>query len=148
MTLGKRQGNNPKYRFIEMDKLDSACLARIVENCCYVGSAHHKTKPSNYGFIPPVSPRSHKSLCDLSRSLPVDEAKALFEAGLKRGMISSHFVDGLPKYVWAVDPDGNVYEAKVSGNDGEYHGYQLYGKKSQSMRRLVKQEWEARCPII
>ena len=87
-------------------------------------------------------------MCDRNRSVPIDKAKALFEAGLRRGMISSHLIDGIPKYVWAVDPEGKVYEAKISGNSGKYHGYELYGKKSRYMRRLVKQEWEARCPIV
>jgi hypothetical protein len=52
-------------------------------------------------------------------------------------MFSTFFVDGVPKYVWTVDGEGEAYEAKI-GNGG-YHGYRL--EDEDSMRRLVVREW-------
>ena len=37
------------------------------------------------------------------------EARTLFCQGLLRGMVSRYAENGLPKYVWAVDQDGEVY---------------------------------------
>ena len=62
-------------------------------------------------------------------------------------MISHHFVGDLPKYVWAMDPDGNMYEAKISDNSTDYHGYEL-NKNDNAMRYLVGKEWSVRCRII
>ena len=62
-------------------------------------------------------------------------------------MISRHFVDGLPKYIWAVDSDGNAYEARISGSSGKYHGYEL-NDDDRSMRDLVKKERNSRCPLV
>jgi hypothetical protein len=45
-----------------------------------------------------------------------------------------------PKYIWAVDEAGEVYEAKI-GNGG-YHGYRL--EAADSMRTVVKREWARR----
>ena len=51
--------------------------------------------------------------------------------------------EGLPKYVWAVDGDGHVYEAKRSKYSPNYHGYELGGNESV-MRKLVAKEWRSR----
>jgi len=48
---------------------------------------------------------------------------------------------GVPKYVWAVDAEGEVYEAKIGSND--YHGYRL--EETDAMRRVVLKEWAKRC---
>lgn len=104
-----RQGNNPKRRLAPRDSLDSEYLARLAREARYVGSAHHKIKPADYGFTPPVSPRAHKSLCDGKRTVRRDEAETLFFQALSRGMVSRYVNNGFPKYVWAVDQDGEVY---------------------------------------
>ena len=62
--MPRRQGNNPKRRIVPAGALSPAVLARIEEEARYTGSAHHKRKPADYGFRPPVNPRPHKSLCD------------------------------------------------------------------------------------
>ncbi len=49
---------------------------------------------------------------------------------------------GLPKFVWAVDEKGEVYEAKT-GNDG-YHGYRLDEATEKNMRDVVLYEWKQR----
>ena len=58
-------------------------------------------------------------------------------------MVSTYRQGGLPKYVWAVDGDGHVYEAKRDGNSLSYHGYEL-GEDEEAMKQLVAKEWLAR----
>ena len=136
MAHRKRQGNNPKRRIavgVNPDVLESLSGAR------YVGSALHKRYAGDYGFVPPVNPRPHKSLCDgINRREAID----LFQSGISRGMVSGYLIDGLPKYVWAVGQDGEAYEAKLSDGTTEYHGYRL--ERDDSMRQFVIEEWNSR----
>ena len=109
-----------------------------------MGSAHHKSRPADYRFTPPTSPRPIKSLCDGKRIVRKGEAETLFLQGLSRGMVSRYSENGFPKYVWAVDRYGEVYEAKL-GNDGRsYHGYALSADGERDQCRLVIKEWKAR----
>lgn len=142
-----RQGNNPHRRLISRDDLDPEDLSRIAREARYVGSAHHKSKPADYGFTPPTSPRPHKSLCDRKRIVKKREAKALFLQGLSRGIVSHYAKNGFPKYVWAVDQDDQVYEAKVGGDGQSYHGYALIPYEERDLCRLVITEWKARAGI-
>ncbi len=57
------------------------------------------------------------------------------------GMFSNLSDDGTPKYVWAVDAEGEAYEAKI-GNNG-YHGYRL--EEEDDFRGFVLKEWKQRC---
>ena len=107
--------------------------------------ARTTSAPAGYGFRPPVNPRPHKSLCDGTRIVRVAEARSLFHEGVRRGMVSSHRESGLPKYVWAVDPKGLVFEAKLESGGVTYHGYEL-GVDDRHMRREVVARWEERCP--
>ena len=139
MAHRKRQGNNPKRRVaveVDPDVLTSLSEAR------YVGSPIHKRYPADYGFVPPVSPRPHKSLCD---GIYRREALDLFQSGISRGMVSSCLIDGLPKYVWAVGQNGEAYESKLSDGTTEYHGYRL--ERDDSMRQFVIDEWNSRNQI-
>ena len=139
----KRQGNNPKRRIVSIDKIDQDAVDRLVNEAQYAGSPHHKRRPADYGFVPPVSPRPHKSLCDGNRSLKAKEAQSLFLDGIERGMFIDFREDRLPKYVWAVDSNGCAYEAKLEQNTASYHGYAL--EDTDAMRRVVIEEWKARC---
>ena len=47
----------------------------------------------------------------------------------------------MPKYVWALDLAGEVYEAKL-GRNSRYHGYRL--KLDDGMREWVVDEWGLR----
>ena len=142
--MPKRQGNNPKRRIIPRDALDPQDLERLTREARYVGSAHHKSKPADYRFTPPANPRPNKSLCDGKRIVRIGEAEKLFLQGLSRGMVSRYSKNGFPKYVWAVDRYGEVYEAKL-GNDGRsYHGYALSADGERDLRRWVTEEWQAR----
>lgn len=142
--MPKRRVSSPKRRIVSQA---SVCVEniRLCEKMAkYVGSAYHKRTPGDYRFVPPASPRPNKSLCDGSRSLNLAEAEALFREGLRRGMYSEKGSNCLPKYVWAVDADGHVFEAKCSHGGTEYHGYEL--GDDDAMRRVVRKEWRSRCP--
>ena len=143
--MPKRQGNNPKRRIAPRHEVDSGVLTRLADEARYTGSALHKRRGADYGFVPPASPRPDKSLCDGGRSVRVDEARTLFLEGIRRGMISTHCEGGLPKYVWAVATDGRVYEAKLARGTRNYHGYEL-GSDERAMRSWVIDEWSERCP--
>ena len=143
--MSKRQGNDPKRRIARKGTIAPGILERLAGEMRYVGSAHHKRQPADYGFHPPVNPRPHKSLCDGGRSVKLGEARLLFREGVRRGMVSAVRADGLPKYVWAVDHKGCAYEAKRGQGGRDYHGYVL-GGDDEAMRRWVIEQWRARCP--
>lgn len=136
-----RQGNNPKRRIVLIHDLNAEERKGLVSKLIYVGSALHKTKPGDYSFHPPVNPRPWKSICDGLRVIVLAEARELFREGILAGMFSKFPAGGVPKYVWAVDNKGEVYEAKI-GDDG-YHGYRL--EEDDAMRKLVLKEWVQRC---
>jgi hypothetical protein len=137
----RRQGNDPKRRIAAPDRLDPQKRHALASRLTYVGSGHHKLRPGNYGFQPPVNPRPWKSVCDGRRPISKEEAAALLRAGIANGMFSNFADNGTPKYVWAVDAEGEVYEAKL-GSDG-YHGYRL--EEEDDFRKLVLEEWRKRC---
>jgi len=140
----KRQGNNPKRRIAPvalLTEVERAALARMVE---YVGSGHHKRKPADYG-LERTNPRPTKSLCDLLRIVSLREANTMIQKGILCGMISDFFFDDYPKFVWCVDKDGEVYEAKTDAvTPGVYHGYRL--EEDDDMRDYIKSVWKERCP--
>lgn len=143
--MPKRQGNNPKRRIAPINEIAPDVLDRYADQASYTGSPHHKRNTADYGFHPPANPRPNKSLCDGNRRVMLDEARDLFQEGIKRGMVSTYSEDGLPKYVWAVDSDGRVYEAKHERNSQNYHGYEL-GDDEEAVRKMVLKEWNSRCP--
>lgn len=60
-------------------------------------------------------------------------------------MFSSFFFGDYPKFIWRVDEDGEVYEAKTDDvTPGTYHGYRL--EEDDNMRESVKRAWMERCP--
>jgi hypothetical protein len=139
----KRPGNNPKRRIAAADLLSQAERAQLAETVEYVGSGHHKRRPADYG-LDRTSPRPTKSLCDLIRIVTRDEAKAMLRTGILCGMFSDFFFEKHPKYVWCVDADGEVYEAKTDSRaPGPYHGYRL--EEEDEMRDQVKGVWRERC---
>ena len=145
MPKRERQGNNPKRRIAAAGSLAEGDLESLIQAVRYTGSAQHKKKHADYDLDPPVSPRRSKSLCDGKRSIRLMEATRLFRQGLKRGMVSAFSEGDHPKYVWAVDEEGEAYEAKVGADGLSYHGYRL-GNNDKSMRRRVIAEWNKRCP--
>jgi hypothetical protein len=136
-----RQSNNPKRRLVPPDRLDGLRQFVWTIGLVYTGSALHKRRPGDYGFHPPVNPRAWKSLCDGHRVILKEEATALFREGLLNGFFSDFPDGGTPKYVWSVDADGEVYEAKVDSHG--YHGYRL--EEEDDFRSLILKEWAKRC---
>jgi hypothetical protein len=137
-----RQSNNPKRRIEAAGAFSPEQQDRLLAAAQYVGSALHKRRPGDYGFQPPTNPRPHKSLCDDLRPLPAAEACRLFVAGVRKGMVSTALVDGLPKYVWGVDEHGEAYEAKWDRNG--YHGYRLDKDAERHQRESVLTAWSER----
>jgi hypothetical protein len=118
-------------------------LQELAARVRYGGSALHKLHPGDYGHVPPVNPRPSKSPCDELRSLLRAEAETLFRAGVAAEMVSPFEPDATPKYVWAVDGDGEVYEAKTTPPGTFYHGYRI-GDDEPEFRRYILGEWRAR----
>lgn len=146
MTVRKREGNRPDRRIAPADAVPEPVRAALKKRLCYVGSAIHKLRPGNYGFVPPNNPRPSKSPCDELRPVLLEEAAALFERGIEFGMMSAFPAGGRPKYVWSVDEGGEVYEAKTKADrEDAYHGYRV-GDDERAMRRYVLDEWYRRCP--
>jgi hypothetical protein len=146
MPIRQRRGNRPDRRIAPEDFLDGSAKQDLLSRVRYVGSANHKLHPGNYGFIPTHNPRPSKSPCDDLRTVLLEEASSLFRIGIERGMLSRFSHSGVPKYVWAVDAAGEVYEAKTRPErDAEYHGYRL-GEDDRYMRERVLKEWGRRCP--
>ena len=143
MARGKRQvQNRPNRRIVPAGALRDVISLAMLTRARYVGSPQHKRYRADYESQPPVSPRPDKSLCDDLRSVPSREAIRLFQAGIRLRMVSKPLDNGLPKFVWSVDDDGEVYEA-ILGSDGpNYHGYRL--KHDAANRAAVIAEWNKR----
>ncbi len=100
-------------------------------------------RPGDYRLNPPASPRPMKTLCDAKRPLPKAEAEQLLKEGLKRGMISQAGSEAWPKNVWAVDDEGEVFEAQLENPaQGVYHGYPL--PLNDEFRGVILSEWQKR----
>ena len=141
--MPKRQSRNSKRRIAAPEEFEESFFEAIRASSRYGGSPNHKKNWADYGFERPASPRPTKSLCDGRRKLLKAEAKGLLARGIERRMVSLHLVGDLPKYIWAVDDEGEPYEAKL-GEDGlSYHGYRLE-EDERAMRQLVLKEWKAR----
>jgi hypothetical protein len=141
----KRQSNRPERRVAPVESIRAADLQALAAHLRYDGSSLHKLHPGDYGFVPPINPRPSKSPCDELRSLLREEAVMLFRKGLASGMVSRFEPGGAPKYVWAVDAEGEVYEAKGRPPDTSYHGYRI-GEDEPEMRRYIRGEWRIRWP--
>ena len=138
-----RNGHAPKRRIAPLERASPAIRDAMALRLVYIGSAHHKTKPGDYGFQPPVNPRPWKSICDGQRIILLPEARALFKSGIRLGMFSDFAEGGSPKYVWCVDQQGEAYEAKVSPGTDLYKGYRL--EEEDGMRAYVVETWKRRC---
>lgn len=143
--MTKRQSNRPDRRLAPANTYPPDVLAALAKAVSYDGSGIHKLRPGDYGFTPPVSPRPSKSVCDDLRPVLKAEAGRLLRQGILCGMVSPFASASIPKYVWAVAPDGEVFEAKTKpGQESVYHGYRL-GDDDSVMRDLIRREWKARC---
>lgn len=144
MPNRKRQSNRPDRRIAPEGFLDEAAKEALLARIRYGGSATHKLRPGDYGFVPPVNPRPSKSPCDDLRVVLLGEATALLQSGIRCGLVSEFPDGGIPKYIWAVDEHGEAWEAKTRPErEVEYHGYRLPDNDPQ--REYVLKEWKQRC---
>jgi hypothetical protein len=142
--MRKREGNRPDRRYAPEGSFSQDALKTLVNQLRYHGSGHHKLHPGDYGFVPSVNPRPAKDVCDDLRPVLIDEATVLFRNGILLGIISRFDQGGVPKYVWAVDADGEVYEAKTKPPEAVYHGYRIDDDEPE-MQRYIRDEWNRRC---
>lgn len=146
MSAVKRQGNRPDRRVIPAGSVSPEEVARLNSLIRYTGSGLHKLHPGDYGFIPSHNPRPSKSPCDELRPVLLDEATNLVRRGLEMGMMSAYPPGSVPKYIWAVDSDRVVYEAKTKAErEVDYHGYRI-GDDESEMRNYLLDQWRRRCP--
>lgn len=144
MASRRREGNRPDRRILDEAATTRKQRETLCEKARYVGSGNHKLRPGDYGFTPTHNPRPSKSPCDALRPVLIKEASELFRNGIMRGMVSHFEPENIPKYVWAVDADGEVYEAKAkAGQEIEYHGYRI-GEDEKSIREYILEEWKKR----
>ncbi len=143
--MSKREGNRPDRRFADEAFTSHAAREALCVRLRYVGSGNHKLRPGDYGFHPSHNPRPSKSPCDEIRAVLLAEAAELMRRGIMLGMVSRFDAAGTPKYIWAVDDENDVYEAKTRPeHEHEYHGYRL-GDDERVMRSYVLKEWKRRC---
>ncbi|GLK70206.1 hypothetical protein KHC23_20300 [Ancylobacter dichloromethanicus] len=138
-----RPGNNPKRRIAREGFLTDERKAELAVNARYGGSGHHKRNPADYG-LERTNPRPTKSLCDALKVIRLEQASELMRRGISRGAVSELAYDGFPKFIWCVDEDGEVYEAKTDPSTlGVYHGYRL--EEEDDLRDYVRDIWKQRC---
>ena len=95
-------------------------LAQISIKASYVGSAEHKSYPSEAG---PAQLRSDATKCE-----HFADFKGLTEqlrASIKDGIVSEIFESGFPKYVWG-KMNNKIYEARhIGAPAGRYKGWSI-----------------------
>lgn len=109
-------------------------LASLVETAKYQGSEYHCAQ-RRLGWMP------QKTKCPPH----IDEERALglLRRGLKLGMFSRSLRSNWPRQVWAVDDDGQAYEARLTrSNAGEYHGFPL--RPVDRFSEFIGSEWRQR----
>ena len=144
MSGRRREGNRPDRRIADRNFLTDAEKMRLLGTVRYIGSGLHKLRPGDYGLSPPSNPRPSKSPCDELRPVLLAEAKLLLQRGIEKGMVSAYQPGSLPKYIWSVDEQGEVYEAKTRPErESDYHGYRI-GDDETLMRKYVMSEWKVR----
>lgn len=140
--MKKRTGYNPKRRLATADAEAVALLQPCACTARYGGNPEHKSKPSDFGLVPPTSPRAGKTLCDKTRDFSKAEALQLLSGGFIKGMVSLQEHNGWPQNVWAV-LDDEPYEAQLENQEqGIYHGYPM--PADDDFRRIILLEWNRR----
>ena len=135
------QPNQPNLRVAQLGTISDEIFANL-DGAHYTGACYHKCKRSTgYDFVPCPHPPD-KSFCDDLREIPLLQATRLFRSGIRLGMVSTYVENGLPKRVWAVDDDGEPYEAMLGGDGNSYHGYRL--DQTAPNREYVIAEWNRR----
>ena len=80
----------------------------------------------------------------MTANLPTGDGYVKRNFAIKKGMVSRFQPGHVPKYIWAVDKNDEVYEAKTKvEQETAYHGYRL-GNDERQMRDEVLAEWKKR----
>ena len=141
--MPRRHSSDPRRHILPHGELTKEGQDRLIKYATYHGSPEHKRAPLDHDIVRPLLGNTHKTLCDLKRPITAREAQELFIKGIRMGMVSKKMVDGFPVRVWAVDEQGEVYEAKPGGLPHMYHGYPL-GPRDGVFPELVRKEWKRR----
>ena len=118
-------------------------LVVMAARAVYVGSPKHKsgvyagqvgtpgprpTTVAQAAISPPVEPFTMLCPVKWNQLDPSKEATALLQGAILRGQIGHPVEDGLPRYVWARDPDDPsiVYQARrLTAPENGYKAYPL-----------------------
>jgi hypothetical protein len=132
-----REGKPPRFRASRLNDDEKEYLRRHAR---YEGSPDHKRNPGDFGLTPPARPRRDKTLCDEAAVLNVSAARALFERGIERGLVSDDFDDRFPRRIWVVSDDHAAFEVKLGGSArGAYHGYPV--RRSNPHYDAIVEAW-------
>ena len=106
----------------------------LVGNAQYQGSPYHCAH-SPSGYMP------NKTKCP--PHVNDEQALGLLQQGLRLRMFSSELRSNWPRRVWAVDDDGQAYEARLThSSTGEYHGFPL--GREDKFAEYINNEWGQR----
>lgn len=139
--MKKRRGFNTKRKLAA--KVDVAAQLPDWQACSYGGNPEHKRRRNDYDLTPVASPRPGKTLCDADREVPKHVAESLLRAGFERLMVSERLEGNWPQNVWAIDENGDAFEAQLENRErGIYHGYPM--PIEDPFRAIVLEEWHRR----
>ena len=128
-------------RRLESDPLRLARAAELSHAATYEGHGKHKRNTKGFPMSTPPSHHGDDSVCEAGDVSDWKAAVRLLKRGLKHGFVSDFWRNGWPKHVWAVLPDGSVYEAKYGGSvEGAYHGYPL--AESDTFADEIRDAWK------
>lgn len=97
-------------------------LAAIAMRVRYVGSAEHKTYPSDAG---PPRPRADATKCDPRLHGDFRLLTEWLQKAIGDGRVGAPWEGDFPRYVW-VERGGTWYEARLVNRDqGTYKGYAI-----------------------
>jgi len=83
-AMRRRNGSyNPKRKILPVESLATETRERLGAMASYGGNPEHKTRPGDYGLVPPCNPRPGKTLCDTGRDFRREEALALLREGFE-----------------------------------------------------------------
>lgn len=138
-----RTSFNPKRRFkpLPLNGDEVRRCEELAAKVAYSGSPYHKRNPGDFGLTPPAHPRLGATLCDDAGLFKKTEVLELLQLGIRLGMISDRDVEGWPKNVWVVTPEGVALEAQFE-RPGVYHGYPV--RDNDPFREQILAAWTNR----
>jgi hypothetical protein len=97
-------------------------LGTLASRVSYVGSAEHKTYPSQAGQ---PRPRADATKCDPDLHGDFDRLTDWLRAAVRAGAVGAPWEGDFPRYIW-VRQDGVCYEGRlVNRGQGTYKGYEI-----------------------